>query len=1803
MPPRPALLLFPLLLTGLAAAADEPLVPPADGKPILQLDAGGPMAAVTALAFGPDGKTLYVGGFDKVVRVWTLDDKTGAFTARATYRVPVGPGMNGLINALAVSPDGRWLAVAGSGAVRGTAGFGETGLIVPLPGRLSPVMEHDWGAIYLFDLNKDKDAVTPLRAHRAPVLGLTFLPALPGKPPLLVSLGREGQGAMAVRLWDAAAGRLLAERVDLPDPGGNEPPGLAAWHTGPKDNEVGAAVALARDYAAGKDALPGRLNYWDAAADRLQSTELDPGWQFTNTAAFLPGKAPRDGVLFTGGLWLKKGDAPAGAYVSAWTLGDGKPQKDADRTEFINKGAPKTLVFVPKPGGGPADLAAAVEEFPGQSPPYRLVLVGRTDAGGFRDEKVSANLWDAAGPVAVTAASPGGARLAVSGGADHDVWIYSVDDLLKGKTDPLQKLGAAGVRATGVGFVRKGGTPGLLVRQDRPGGRAAREWVLDSGGRGLQEGRAGWEDDGPDLDGWKVTPGDGMTFTVVKDGNKVGEVRLATGQSKSFRPLLPCYALLPPCKPLDKALLAVGYVEEGVSYLELFDVVADRRVRRFSGHVNVVRGLSFSKDGRFLASASDDETVAVWSLTDLDKTIGRGGALPGLVVEQKGDKAAVASLDDALSAENRKALESAKVGVGDAVEGAVAGKTLKPFRSPQDFYDAAWATKPGGAVVVRVGGRDISLTTDQGEDERKPLFSFFMGDEDRDRLWLAWTPVGPYDTADRPRAEAVIGWHANTGKASAPVEFSPAALYRKETYRPGLLQYLFAKGDVSEALDQWKAAAAPKPGVGLRLEAPKTPFLHDAEGRVLVQGPPKGLTLRAELFGILPAKVRRVRWRFDDGDWRDFGPPSELAFTAELDKADLDWRGATHEFSVLVDTEEADALEYPRRLQAAYAPAAPEITSEQAPAAEVVAAEFPFKAVVVPAKDGPAAKVLVTVRLNNGAPKAVGAEIAETLHLAEGDNFIEVRAENEGAAPEFRDAQTTTRRWRVRYLPPKKVAPPTVYLESVSSASDKPQDEKPLVVHSRTVRVRGRVVSSEPVVEATCDGRPLAGLAAPDADKKDLLIDEPITLKAAGAEEAVKFVARHAKGDPATKTLVLKYEPRAPRFEFDRDAPPPAVPNAADPVPLRGRVLKENDDPSEYKVEVRLNGAALAGANLKADRLDASFTPRPGDNVVEVVVSNPFDRGTAAAHCRRLRSPEVKNLVHTEPGARGLVDLTALVESPADRPLSGARVSSDSIDRLTPKITWEKQPPVAAGAGLQTWKVVAAGVALKNGGKNRLSFWARNEDGEGAAPAPAEIVRNLPAPRETPDVEVVDPRVRNEVVKTPTGWLAFRVRWHGPEGKVAVLVNDRELEKAEAGLASSPPDADGVVTYQTDALPLESGPNVVRAVAVNGEGGRGRGEPYTLVYLPGAAFIRLTGLSAGAPAAEADAPLGRGDRLAFPRQDSADVWVHGEVEWPDETDPMLTQDRPPHLRVWVNDFEQFEAPLEARRGRVRRFTAPLRLIDATNRVEIGSSDVKVEKAAFGVPCSRPARDQRLHLLVVAPGRRDEAKVSEEALAAFQARHVDGDRFDTAAFRDGRLYGPVIKLTQREEVFDAVENMKGAIRGGADDLNDVIVVLFQGEQLVTGDEHYLLTGETKKLLPGLKPGEKLDASRLATLRETALTCDRFREWLGDARGARLVVLDAQDPLGGKDSKERVRDILDRSRALYPRIGCLDYVLLGAEDPRAGDRLLSLLRTSLEQQTSLKDLTGKEEDWSRGPNQLFKCYVPEGLLSINLGRTPK
>ena len=81
----------------------------AEQQPILQIDPGGHKALIKDVVFTPNGKYLVSAGKDKLIRVWDIE--TGK-TVR-TLRGQIGAGDEGKIFAMAMSPDGRWLAVGG----------------------------------------------------------------------------------------------------------------------------------------------------------------------------------------------------------------------------------------------------------------------------------------------------------------------------------------------------------------------------------------------------------------------------------------------------------------------------------------------------------------------------------------------------------------------------------------------------------------------------------------------------------------------------------------------------------------------------------------------------------------------------------------------------------------------------------------------------------------------------------------------------------------------------------------------------------------------------------------------------------------------------------------------------------------------------------------------------------------------------------------------------------------------------------------------------------------------------------------------------------------------------------------------------------------------------------------------------------------------------------------------------------------------------------------------------------------------------------------------------------------------------------------------------------------------------------------------------------------------------------------------------------------------------------------------------------------------------------------------------------
>jgi WD40 repeat protein len=1732
-----------LLLNALALCAQE--ASPFPREPVLRLQAGGPVAAVNGLAFAPDG-TLYAAGYDTVTRAWARGE--GGSNPRATYRVPLGPGSAGAVNALAVSPDGRWLAVAGFGLPREATGFRQTGFLMPALGRMSDAMLQDRGTLYLFDTTRP-GVLRALRGHRGPVLALSFVPASAGKPPLLVSAARETVEARHVgllRLWDASTGKQLAESGPWTDPGGARPQ-LAAWHTGGAAREVRVALAV--------EGQP--LQVWDAGGTKLLPAEPKPPGSFNRTVVFLPDPAgPTRGTLVTAHF------AEPGTRLRRWRIeGTEAPRLlDAKPPLLAWGSAPVALALLP--AADKEVRAAAVLRFRDESPdPHKelrlfLFTLG-ADGLNVRGVPRGVRLWRS-GHQPALAVSADGRSLAVGSNDAHEVLVFGVKGLLAGRSRVSRRLASDGIVVSRVSFARRGKKRGLLLQAgDEP-------LVLDFQGA-LTEGQGKWDSDRPaNPDGWEAVPRKGKSGAVL--GYRVGTpgdagrlVRLRPPQEPT------AYALLPPCPPLGRPLLAVAYQELGVTYLALYDARSGRQVRQYTGHVNPIRSLAFSRDGRLLASAGADKTVCVWSLTDLDQTLGKHATLAGLAVEKAEGGLRLARLDrPLLNAVNRTALTKHGVKEGDAVEGIVGERRLRRFASPQAFYEALWQLAPVGrkgnprTVTLEFGGkRRIDLQLDQGIDDHQPLFSLIVSRGPAGPRWLAWNPNGPYDTPDAG-LERRIGWHRNPGEVGGPIQFDTAAKYRRAYERVGLLRYLVKRANLGEALEDWRKESVRRPDLRLGIDEVGLDALRDRQGHPIIRKGP--LTLRAEVYGVPLARVKKVQWQLDGGARRDFDADLGREQTADL--GGLKWTRGLHELRLVVTT--SDDAEHPQTLAIRYLPHGPAVAFDPAWLKEQIVVAKPALVVAAsftPGDNGPdGPKVKVSLRHNDRAVMGgslAGRQARWQVTLQEGPNVLEVRAENEGASPDSGE-EAASRTLVVHYVK-KPEDRPRITLESVQPEGGEvrpllPLGEKAVVVSVPRVRIRGRISATGPLSAARLDGRALRGFAR---GKRQVTIDETVELKP-GARK-LKFSARVGEGKVVERSLDLAYHPEVPRL---------------DPGEVRSRhrrlgqprdfvlevQLTELKYPYPYKASVRVNGAReeVPAEVSKDGLLKAAVRLRPGDNSLLVVLRSGFREHAEEVKVYCPRRPVLLSL--TGPGVvtRPRVDLLARVRTPADLPLLGARLNEEGLGGGV--LALERTPDGTL------WTVRLTGVAL-TAGVNALQLRVRTRDGESRPATLSVRYQPPPKPPKKPEVTLRQP-LRDTPVAAPRFGLAFAVRSAGKTA-VRVRLNGKLI------VPGKPRTEDGAEVYRLTVRGLQEGVNTVEVEADNAGGlTRVRG-PIVSYTPPGTVEVHFDRLQR------------QDDGSLVPLKGRAPVgnlWLHGHVLWPDEDDPSLGERGP--LQVWVNDSKQFPVMLGPRQGRRREFRVGIRLNREQNRVHVALPDRLKLKAntppGFDVACARPETRQRLHLLILAPGQRDRKKVQGVVLKAFLAEDTKGQNFRTPAFEDGILYGPLPWNFKREKVQSQLHRIKMGIRTSRSrHLNDVVVVYFTGEEAIQGKKLYLLTEETR---------------RVGMPEETALDCDELRQTLSDFQGAKLLLLDThRAPRRGAP-----RELAGGRGVGY--VGLYSYVWLGPAQAPEKARLVWALQECLARAPLVRDHRPFLQKWASrlGKDALFALVCPPGLEQLRLGK---
>ena len=1674
---RCTLVLFCLIaLPPIADAADKDVSVPGEKEPVLRLESGGPTAHVTSLAFGPDGDTLYAAGFDKVVRVWKRDE-TGAFKLQPTaYRVPIGPGLSGAINAIAISPDGKFLAAGGLGAIRHEAGFRQPGLWLPFAGSYSDEELLDLGTVYVFDTTLG--TVRRFRSHPGPVLALAFVPG--EKKPQLVSVAREwddGDGKTGgwrggVRTWTLDGEAKPKALSRLPDPGSRA--GLAVW----SDDGLHVAFALG----------DGKLRLWDGASDKPTAV-ADGTANYALTLLRGPAR------LLTGSYEKPNGQ------LSSWDVSGGKndravsaafPPEERDGTRYTVFAMALTTF------AGPGGLKAAVAVFAHRDANQQLRIVDLKTM----DTSRKIPLWVGQESQPVLATSPDGKFLAVGGSPRHEILVFDTTRLLKEDEPQPQRLRGEGAMTRQAAFLTRGESRGLMLSPEAkatwgapPRKPRTGDVIFDITGRALSDNLADWVLSAPDAREWIAQVVVSREGTEEVDGVAVnkGKERVTTLRLKPKEEVTDC-AVLPPRAPLGVPLLAVAYLTRfREPMLALYDGSTGQQVRQLTGHTGTVRSVAFSADGQLLVTAGDDQTVCIWGLTDLVKHVGRAGFLNGVALVERGGRLTVREVDPDGPARRLVA--------GDAIEGIVEGEKVRKTAEVTEFYETLLRLKPGSDATLKVRGKDdVVVRLRQAIDQRKPLFSLFVtqGGKVTERDWVGWASFGPYE-ASSDRAERLIGWHLGTGNPERPTSFVLAKKYHEELYREGLLDRLMRWPD-----GQGKIPPPPplRPHMTLWTDDGSEGGRNrstDEKGASLIRR--RSATLRVALDGCPDERVKALSWQSGDavGELKRTGPSEwEADLTPVLAKAG--WKRDPLAVGVRLTTKEETPQEFANELGFRYLPPPPDVTLTT-PRAEssgpgVIAldaadATLPLKARVAPS--GVAEEKVVTRLIHRHDGKEVvskefdpGKPVEGEIGLRAGVNQVEIVARNQDASAATSESETRRLVLEVRFKPS---SPLRIVLNSVKPLVGDRQEaiaverDRPVVVTVPRVRVSGEIRASDPLTRAEWSVKGAAAKTIPGFEAKGKgFAFRDLELNLDPGKTEYSFTTATSAEEKDEYLLTIDYRP----------APPSVVLSApsviyegihkgdlsitgklqealdARPQTLKAILLVEGREIPDHAPELNANARTLtarvpvvAGQTHRiAVRLSNDWGNGPLSDAVTVRFSRP-------ARAEFASPPAVK-----EPFA----DLKATVHSAL--PLRSVRAEVSSKDGELRLLTAELKKTAD-----ETWAIALPGVALREG-ENVVRLWADNGE-PSPSEATAQVTVNYQRPVTPPQVEILEPR-QGGIVQQRTARIAFRIRSEKPLRRITV-------ERGREVLATVKPSEKprGTIFEQEAAVEIKllANLNELEVVAAS-EDGEMR-TPVKITRIPASVWLDIEALEVKGTRLE---PVRKpGGEIVFAESSQPMVRLIGQVTWDDAQDAQLGRDDL-NLRVFVNGFQHPPAPLHRVAGRpVMEFRAELvlnRKDDNRIRVELPEN---VRLAADSPPpifvekCTAPVTKQYMHLLIIAAGRRDEETLSVSVLKALGVKGTGRD-LKTDLFEKVEYWGALTGADVTEDhIITALRDIRREMRKRAEagNANDVIMVYYDGR------ESFGPSGHTIEGMPG-KP----------------VACARLETHLQDQLGACVLLFDVE-----------------------------------------------------------------------------------------------
>lgn len=1673
--------------------ADEPLLPPGDTSPLLRLETSGPRNYVSGLAFSPDGRQLYATGWDKAVQVWNLrEDRQYVYSSGATLRIPTGAGPFGRQNALALSANGNWLAVAGQGHSRQVPGEKNTGWVLPA-GNLSQMAQLDTGTIYVFNTVTRTTAL--LRGHRGPVQALTFVENSRANPPELVSVAQEqadesDDPVFRLRFWDVGQSKEVASLSKVPGgEGANwQPlpnlngfrPGLAAWSTGASPNQARVAIAWGDD----------RFRIWDVKTGQVASSPSNPN---LITVLAVP---PRTDQLISGahaaiGLW----SIPAGVngQLGAITL----QQFQLAQIDSVNGKAqnlPSAVGLIPARAGRPAYAVFVITKYLASGAgEYRLLMASTNSP--IQTVREIALPWQVEIRQPSLAVSRDGQRLALAGNERNEIELYQVDDLLSGKTAPLQVLASVGTSFKDALFVRSADGWGLELAgtaRDSSGRFPANALVFDVNQRQVEEMTDRWRPAIAAPDGWSINSSTGSDISIRRPAGNLLELKLIDQHEPTAS------AFCGPSVHCPVPLVAIASQRRGQPLLQLFNGETGQPLRWCVGHTERIRSVTFSEDGRMLVSVSDDRTVSVWTTTDLaERTLGKHGRLPGVTVGKSGAKLVV------ISAPPDSSLQK-----GDQIISGLRDQKAISFESPREFYQHVLKTLPGQPIELSIRRSEVVQTVasvaGQAIDESKPLFTLFVAPGDRNQPWewIGWNPSGNFD-ARGDRIDQSLGWHFNTGDPARPAKFAAIGEYRDAFYRRDLLRTLIDTQKlpaVAVIMDDPKVSIWLRnlDGTSLLADYEDVPQIKDREVELVadVTGVPhtRVLGLDAVLDDSIPLVLRRDG---QSGEW-----------TADL--SSLEWRRGMHRIDVKLKTAVRDVA---AAQNLHFYPAPPVIQWIPDPAwkTEVATEQIVVDAMVIPASDPIRVQLLLQ---RSGADDATivrswdvkdALTIRENVAIPPGENRLEIVCWNSTAPEEVRNLETARAVAFVRRSTPPMA--PRITLQTVSGlladGQMKPVESEGDLYRTVTsqIRLQGKISAQGPIAQAKIvwkdAQRDLQGFRENEVQEFD--IDETVTLQP-GRQTVV--IQSTVAGEQDEKRLAIVYEPGLPRLTSMaaevaglRDAPSlkdehSLVCFATNQKPLATIIaILESPFDAPYRAQLRVNDIVIDRDLVAIDRtrddqhrLKAEVPLRGGRNQLTLRLENDWTRQpvTRTIEIDYRRVPEFLEVI----GAATLVDqpleLTCRIRSPL--PIRSTKIVIDDTDEVTGVISEVRD-------AADEYLLVVEKVGL-SAGPHQIRVTAANDEGTSLEAAIHRVTVDRPVSR-PPVLEVINPVASDSVsvVSAQRLEIQFAVRSSLP---ATIQLRNRGVRIVEESIPAESVPIDGTIGLHT--LDLFEGVNELELTARN-SGGFGEKRSFKVSYVPPAATVEIVSLDEQRPQIRNDGQA-RFDRKASKSR----VPLRGRVLLRNRDDQGATL----RARIWVNNFklptiDVARDPNDAAMGYFSSEITLTRPFKNEVKVEVYSEERRVASEmgctnTLTIDCEKPERRQDLYLVLM--GTTDETGLRESALKALQARvknksDTSQEIWESDAFSQIHLFQalnvhPATAQHRLSSVMQTMrKNLSSLSKSGS---NAIVMVWFQGRIQVKEDDFSFFT------------------STRQTSDDKALTGKILESQLAKSYGAHLLFLD-------------------------------------------------------------------------------------------------